>query len=173
MSNKCLQCKAKYHCCKNGFAFVGIEDAKQIKETTGKEYTEFLDYSELSPDVLQIVQSGDPVHESSLRNYLLKDNKILRLQKRGRNCVFLKEGKCSIYTIRPKICQMYPHWCMRLLDGTLKVIDHDDNYCLVRNSTTLRTEDEEKLFKLFRDILDEGQYYKEHIDEFVKEHNIR
>jgi len=110
--------------------------------------------------------------ESSLRFTLLNDDKILRLKKNGRNCIFLKNGECSIYEVRPKICNMYPYWCIRLLDGTVKVIDHDDTYCLVRNSTVLTTDQEAIKRKIFSDILDEGVYYKKHIVYFFKEHNL-
>lgn len=173
MTNKCLQCSAKYHCCKNGFAFVGLDDAKRIKETTGKEYDEFLDYSPLSQSVLNLLNKGDPVLENSLRATLVdKENKLLRLKQNGRECIFLKNGECSIYENRPKICKLYPYWCVRLLDNTLKVIDHDHSVCLVRNSQVLTETDETKMKVIFREILDEAQDYKENIGKFVKENKL-
>jgi hypothetical protein len=44
----CRTCPDDVNCCifeNGGFTFVGIKDAETIKEHTGKEYSEFLDYS--------------------------------------------------------------------------------------------------------------------------------
>jgi Fe-S-cluster containining protein len=172
MSNKCLECSAKNHCCKNGFAFVGIDDAKKIKEVSGKEYSEFLNYSQFTQDMLTHLKESDPSLESNLRSYLITDNRLLRLKKSKGQCIFLKNGECSIYENRPKICQMYPYWCMELIDGTIKVINHDDNFCLVRNQKVLSADEEDKKRTLFREIIAEAHYYKKNIVQFAKESQL-
>ena len=173
MSNKCLECSKKYHCCKNGFAFVGIQDAQKIKKATGKEYNEFLDYSPLSKPVLHVLRKGDPSLENSLRHSLIKDEKILRLKQNKGDCVFLKEGKCSIYEVRPKICRIYPYWCIKLLNGRVKVIEHSRySLCLIRNLGALTEDEQKNKKKLFNDIHKEAEYYKKNITEFVAKNNL-
>ena len=147
MVNKCLECSTKFHCCINGFAFVGIQDAKKIKKIIGKDYKEFLDYSKLSKPALNLLKKGDPSLESTLRFSLINNDKILRIKKKDGKCFFLKNGKCTIYEIRPKICRIYPHWCIKLINGKIKVIEHDpDSLCLIRNLDTV-TKDEETNIK--------------------------
>jgi Fe-S-cluster containining protein len=52
-------------------------------------------------------------------------NRILRIKKIDGRCFFLTDGKCEIYFIRPKICRIYPYWCVKLINGRVKIIAHD------------------------------------------------
>jgi len=160
---ECLKCKS--HCCVGGFAFVGINDAKKIKKFTGLDYKEFLDYSKLSKKVLKMLKEDDPVLEGTLRYSLVKDGRLLRI-KNDKKCFFFKNGKCSIYSVRPKICRIYPYWCVKLISGRIKVIEHDsENTCAICDVDNV---DETEIKKLFNDILKEAKYYEKHIDEFLR-----
>ena len=173
MVNKCLECSAKFHCCINGFAFVGIQDAKKIKKIIGKDYGEFLDYSKLSKHVLNLLKNGDPSLESTLRFSLVNNDKILRIKKKDGKCFFLENGKCTIYEVRPKICRIYPYWCIKLINGRVKVIKHSpDSICLIRNLDVVTKDEETNIKKIFNEIFKEAKHYKKNITNFVKNNNL-
>ena len=130
----CRNCPNEAHCCKfdhsKGFTFLTLADANKIKGETGKEFGEFLDFSPLDSLTVKRLNESDPSLEGALRfSQLDSKNRILRLKKQANgNCIFLtKNAKCGIYKSRPNICRIYPFWAVRLLDGKLKVIEHDVN----------------------------------------------
>jgi Fe-S-cluster containining protein len=168
----CKSCKKEIHCCifknNSGFTFVGIKDAKRIKNLIKKEYKDFIDYSPLPRKLLKELKEEDPSLEGALRYSQLNNRRLLRLKtkKEGR-CIFLDEyGKCEIYKIRPNICRIYPFWAMRLENNNLKVIEHDEYpKCPIVKETL---PDKPKTKRLFRDIEKEDIYYKKNINRFVK-----
>lgn len=126
----------------------------------GVDYNYFLDYLELSEEVLELLKNEDPALEGALRYILLDDSRILRIKKKDGKCIFFKDGKCSIYSVRPKICRIYPYWCVELIDGTVKVIQHDyPNLCSICDVDNV---DEKEIKKLFDEIF--GMIIKEKPD---------
>ena len=164
---KCLGCSDEVHCCINGFAFVGINDAKKIRRFTG-DY-EFLDFSKLSKRVLKLLKDDDPCLEGTLRFSLVKNDNLLRIKKKNGKCFFLKNGKCKIYEVRPKICRIYPYWCIKLISGRIKVIEHDSNSsCTICNVNKITKDEEKNIKKIFNDILKEAEYYKKNMGNFLE-----
>ncbi len=173
MLKKCLECNEKNHCCIQGFAFVGINDAKKIMKFTGKNYSEFLDFSKLSKKVIKSLKNDDPALEGALRYSILADDKILRIKKKKGKCYFLKNGKCEIYEVRPKICKIYPYWCVKLINGKIKVIEHDSySPCIICNVDSITKSKEKEIKKIFNEILKEIKSYKKNIKKFVKIHDF-
>ncbi|MDD3263949.1 MAG: YkgJ family cysteine cluster protein [Candidatus Nanoarchaeia archaeon] len=173
MINKCLNCREEFHCCINGFTFVGINDAKKIKKFINKDYDFFLDFSKLPKQTLKLLKNDDPSLEGTLRYSLLKDDKILRIKKRDGKCIFLKDRKCEIYEVRPKICRIYPYWCIKLINGKIMVIEHDSEpTCEICNLDDITKDEEVKIKKLFNDILKEAKHYNVNINNFVKNNLI-
>ena len=175
----CITCKKSDHCCifkKDGFCFVGLKNAEQIKKKIKKDYSFFLDYSSLPKKLINELKKDDPALEGALRYKQLDKGKILRLktQKDGR-CIFLNaQGKCEVYDIRPHICKIYPSWAMKLTNGTIKVIAHDPDFsCNFLKQTedielSLSQSEIAKIKKIFKNIQTEDNYYKKHIKKFVK-----
>jgi len=64
-----------------------------------------------------------------------------------KKCLFLKNGKCQIYTIRPLICRFYPFWLEHHKDGSFSFNASDE--CLGIGSGKIVNESFFKeLFKL-------------------------
>jgi Fe-S-cluster containining protein len=173
----CKRCKESVHCCifKNfsGFTFVGKEDAKAIKIKTKKEYAQFLDDSPLPAKVITLLKHDDPCLEGALRHSQLdKDKRIPRLKtKKDGRCIFLdNQGDCKIYSIRPKICRIYPFWGIMLNNGKLKIIEHDTNpRCPIIKMIKRKDDDIEKVLsksyilnlqRIFRSIQKEDCNYQ-------------
>jgi len=102
----CSKCKANCCCLENdekGIIFIGIKDAIKINKKTGKDFSEFLDFSKLTSSAIR--KNVD----KSCRKMLL-DRRLLRMKKRKNGaCVFLnKLGVCSIHNFRSLICRLYP-----------------------------------------------------------------
>lgn len=193
--NHCKICKRSVHCCifkkKEGFVFVGIKDAKRIKIKTDKNFSDFLDYSPLSRKLVNAMKNEGDYLEGAIRNDLLdKQKRLLRLKiKENEHCIFLNDKRrCEIYDIRPNICRIYPFWAMRLLNGKLKVIGHDENTgCgIIKELQTksgnskenidlenvLSKKRIEEIKSIMRNIEKENNYYKKSIDAFVKENKL-
>jgi Fe-S-cluster containining protein len=84
---KCTECGK---CCTGapGFVWVTEEETKNIST-----------YLNLS-------------HEDFLEKYtfLVGNRRTLKDDPETYDCIFLKEKKCSIYSLRPKQCRTYPWW---------------------------------------------------------------
>jgi Fe-S-cluster containining protein len=172
----CRSCKNATHCCvfpkDRGFTFVGVQDAKRIKDATGKEYAEFLEFSSLPKKLVQELKSEDPLLEGGLRyKQLDKKNRILRLKKKKNGeCIFLTKGRrCGIYSVRPNICRMYPFWGVRLLDGTVKIVGHDEPATCpaVRSKESLTAQQTKELKSVFQRIEKETKSYRKNIRHFI------
>ncbi|MBU0627635.1 MAG: YkgJ family cysteine cluster protein [Nanoarchaeota archaeon] len=181
--SNCKNCKKHEHCCifddQLGFVFVGIKNAENIKRTTKKDYSYFLDYSPLPKPLASSLKDEDPVLEGKMRYHQLDKNRILRLKtKKNGKCIFLGDhGKCEIYNIRPNICRIFPFWAIRLTNNKLKVIEHDPcSDCSVVKSIAkngsvkknVSKKEAENIKKIFRNIEKEDIYYKKNIKKFVK-----
>lgn len=131
----CKHCPQTTHCCKftQGRSFCAITKAeiKNISRFKRTLPSEFVDASTLSPLLRSALEHADPLSEGGLHVAHIKKSKIilrLKTKKVGKetHCIFLdKDGKCSIYPVRPAICQMYPFWVVKLLNGKYRIIFHD------------------------------------------------
>lgn len=173
----CKTCPPSKHCCMFkediGFTFVGISNAKEIKEKIRKPYSFFLDFSPLSKETIALLKKDDPALEGHLRYTLLdKDGRLLRLKtKEDGRCILLDSGnECEIYDIRPYVCGIYPFWGIRLEDDTIKVIPHDtEPNCPILDSKYSLSQQEITLIKnIFIQIEKEAkEYLKGCKDEFI------
>ena len=57
----------------------------------------------LKEDIARIVKKG-----YALTDFTVMDDGFIVLRNKDSYCVFLKEGRCSIYSIRPIGCRLYP-----------------------------------------------------------------
>ena len=176
----CATCPRDTHCCtfphEAGMTFVGLEDAQSIAHATGLQYSEFLDFSPLSKEVVDILKEEDPLLEGGMRfQQLDQEHRLLRLQKnKNEDCIFFEDGKCGIYDVRPKVCRMYPFWGIRLLNKKVKIVSHDiEHTCPIVVSfdatdmeSALAPSMVQKLISLFEDIEQEDKAYQKGIKEF-------
>ena len=181
MLSNCKKCKKEPHCCifkNNGFAFVGIQDAQKIKNRIKKDYNYFLDYSPLPKRVIHQLRYEDPALEGKLRYSQLLEGSLPRLRtKKNKRCIFLDDyGKCEIYSIRPNICRIFPFWAMKLTNGRIKVIVHDDDpkcriiECIADKDVenTLSKKEISAIKSVFRKICKENLFYRKDIRKFAK-----
>jgi hypothetical protein len=54
-------------------------------------------------DIRRIVKKGFKAGD-----FIVRKNGERRLRNLDGSCVFLKEGKCKIYSVRPEGCRLYP-----------------------------------------------------------------
>lgn len=173
----CSKCPKELFCCVNphreeSFVPIGIEDAEKIRKNTGKEFSEFLDYSKLSEAALKSVENSEENME------IIKDGRVLRFKmgEDGR-CVFLENNKCSIYETRALLCRMYPFWYKKTGPGKIEIELFDENEpCgLSRENVKkirLSKEDEAELIRIAEEMEKETEHYKKNIDRFVKENGL-
>lgn len=174
----CKECRKDWHCCifknNSGFAFVGIQDARNIKRRIKKDYSYFLDYSPLPKKVINLLRYEEPALEGKIRYSQLDKGSLLRLRtKKDGMCIFLNDyGKCEIYSIRPNVCKIFPFWAMKLTNGRIKVIEHDAYpKCSIVTKDIGKNISRKKVLtikKIFRKIEKENDYYKRNIKKFVK-----
>jgi Fe-S-cluster containining protein len=81
-------------------AELGIPRAKFIEQ-----YTQPIDLDVYVPSFADI-------SESQANRYVVM--KSLCEDKKTKDCVFLKEGRCSIYHVRPNQCRTWPFWELNL-----------------------------------------------------------
>jgi Fe-S-cluster containining protein len=170
-------CHQKIFCCINprkeeGFVTISIEDAKKIREKTGKKFQDFLDYSKLSKKALQSCEDDKENSE------IIKEGRVLRLKmgKDGR-CVFLKNNQCSVYEIRPLLCRMYPFWYRKTKSGKIEIELFDRNEpCRMSKANTSKLKIPRKemaiLKKIARKMEKETKHYKKNIDRFVRQNKL-
>lgn len=181
MSNQvCQNCREpKINCChyenaNEGFVFIGINEAKQIKEKTGLKFHEFLDFSRLPEEVIKKRnKSKSPSREFYSKLFL--DNRILRL-KNLKKCVFLQSNcKCSIYDFRPSICRVFPFWYEINEKGELfltRYHEATESKCelLKQNRHVLKIPENEllNLYEAINKLEEEAVFYLEKIYFFAK-----
>lgn len=106
-----FRCKRCGKCCKNAWgdntvsAFPG--EVRAIAQATGLEWL----------DVVCPMESQDMDESGEYHTF----EWALQKQKNG-DCKFLKDGKCTIYEVRPLICRTYP---MRLESKELELYECD------------------------------------------------
>lgn len=174
---ECLVCCKKYHCCINpsnkGYTAVFIDEAEKIQKKTGMKYNEFLTFSKIPGKLAKASKSDFKGSEARLRADMMVNDKILRLKtKKNNECVFLKNGKCVIYTIRPTICRIYPYW-FRNKKGKIKIEVHAGcEYCgMLEYGVT--DNQLKQLIKTAKKIEKQTLYYKKNIADFVKKNKIK
>jgi len=153
----CLKCPKAVHCCINGFVYITKKNAEQIKKTTKLPYIEFIDNSPLPKKIISSMKDEDPCLEGAMNYRQLDRGRLSRLKKTDKHCIFFENGRCSIYRVRPNICRIYPFWAMRLVNGRLKVIEHDvESQCSIVKGKEidkiLTAKDKKEIKKIFREI---------------------
>jgi len=81
------------NCCKisDGFVLIREKEVKEISKFLKISETEFLkEYTQIKKGILSLID-----HD-------------------GKDCIFLKDEKCSVYPVRPIQCQTYPFWPQNL-----------------------------------------------------------
>ncbi len=48
--------------------------------------------------------------EDFIQEYCLRNEELVYLKMKGPDCPFLEQGKCNVYTVRPKQCRTWPFW---------------------------------------------------------------
>lgn len=174
--DSCLLCSRKHHCCINppsrGYVAVSIDEAKSIRRKTGLSYDCFLTFRKLPGGIVRKSRADFVGSEAQFRASMMFNDRILRLRT-GRNgeCVFLKNGKCSIYSVRPGICRMYPFW-FRNKKGRLVITVHSGcSYCGLIDKGLSR-KDISQLRKTALGIERQRDYYVKHVLDFVRENKI-
>ncbi len=84
-----FQCTGCGKCCTGapGFVFVSQEEIEEMAKHLGMPVALFK------------------------RKYVKnRGNRLLLVEKKNHDCIFLKDNKCSIYQVRPKQCRTYPWW---------------------------------------------------------------
>ena len=71
----------------------------------------------------------------------------MRLRNQGRNCFFLADGKCKIYTSRPEGCRLYP---LVYDEETYKFVN--DSLCPYGSHFKVNHEDKERLKHLLKKL---------------------
>ncbi|MDX9827794.1 MAG: YkgJ family cysteine cluster protein [Spirochaetia bacterium] len=97
LSDPCFECAACSFCCSGspGFVWLGREDLDSLLEQLGLGQEAFIQA------YCRWVETGEGRALS-----------LLEIQ-RGKNtydCVFLDQGRCSVYPARPLQCRTYPFW---------------------------------------------------------------
>lgn len=84
---------------------ITLEDAQLIKAHTGKDLEEFIEIDKVSAFVAKSFQKISPfLYNQVVDGYRVK----LKLKENG-ECVFLDpEAGCTIKSVRPLICKMFP-----------------------------------------------------------------
>ena len=174
--NVCLDCKKKYHCCINpkskGYVMVNIDEAMRLKQITGLDYDDFLTFSKLPKKLVTDSKNDIISTEARFRSDMMIDGKILRLKtKNNDECIFLENGKCSVYDIRPTICQLYPYW-FEEVKGKVELIIHQGcEYCKLidedHEHTKLTVKQKNDLIKTAKRVIKQKNHYKKYIKEFV------
>ncbi len=174
---KCSKCPSS-SCCyyedHEGFIALGVKEAQEIKEKTGLDFKEFLEFSPLSPAIIEECRNDPPQSEGEMRYQMLQNHRLLRLKTKKHHCVFLDEKyHCKIYPFRPLICSMYPFW-YKINDGKVEIIPHDpDTDCaFVRDGIHVPPATIEKLKKIAAEIEEEKKNYPEQIGEFVNKNGL-
>lgn len=88
LSFKCTGC-GKCCCGAPGYIWVTDEEIEKIREKLKLSKRDFY--------MKYLVQVGN--------KFSIKD-----LKNNNYSCAFLRDGKCSIYEVRPKQCRTYPFW---------------------------------------------------------------
>lgn len=169
--NICLKCPKKYHCCINprskGYAAVNIDEALLIKKKTGQDFKKFLLFTKLPKRLASLSKADKAGTEARFRAGMMTDDRILRLKtKKNNECVFLKNGKCSIYSIRPTICRIYPYW-FKAGNGRIELVVHQGCEHCDLLSDKLAQKQKNDLIKTAKKIIKQRDYYKKHIKEFI------
>ena len=70
----------------------------------------------VSEEELEAIAHDRKLDRDILRHEFVREvDQMLSLkEKENGDCIFLKEGKCSIYDVRPRQCRTYPFWPQNL-----------------------------------------------------------
>lgn len=99
MFSICSLCDAR--CCKDYVITVTPFDVLLIAEQLGKQPSEFSELSKAS------LLNADPSTVLECSEHGSQCSFVLSLK--GQPCVFLSENRCSIHSIAPLVCRLYPY----------------------------------------------------------------
>lgn len=166
----------------DGFITVGIKSAIEIKDKTGREYSDFLVFSKLPDSMIEECMNDADGSEGKLRSEMFIDGKMLRLRtKPDHTCIFLDENhKCSIYKFRPLICRIYPFWYSKNAREVFGIVKHEvssgPNVCFFLkfnpNINQIQKNEISELKSVAEMIEEEKEHYIKNIKSFVKKNNI-
>jgi Fe-S-cluster containining protein len=94
----------------------------------------------IKSDIQRIESAG---HEN-FYEYVADQPRLLLVKEQ---CIFLKDGKCRIYTIRPKGCRLYP-LAMEMPEFTPTL----DDQCPYRNEFEIDPDDVVELAELVKEL---------------------
>ncbi|MDD5625978.1 MAG: YkgJ family cysteine cluster protein [Patescibacteria group bacterium] len=167
----CSKCKDNCCCLKDdeeGIIFIGILDAIKIKKKTGKDFSEFLDFSKLTSSAIK------KNIEKSYRKMLL-DHRLLRMKKKKNGaCVFLnKLGVCSIHNFRPLICRLYPFdYYPKKGAGFFNEIPECPIQVKYKGTMPLSKSEINRLKKIKRDMRIDDNFYIKNIKKFSNDNKL-
>jgi len=134
--NPCIKCR--YHCCIGDYGtFATIQDIKRIAEYTRKKPEDFAKYDDICSDK----EEQEDLMKARSHSYFeyTEDGKILQLKsKKNGECIFLKDMRCTIYSVRPLICRIFPVG-FRKRDGMVKIlVEEEDRHCPVARKADIK-----------------------------------
>lgn len=99
-----LNARIPYRCCKCAECCRHVEDSLMLEPLDVFNLTRFLMEQDASVTGAENML-GHYTHPAILEGY-----PIFQINTTGTDCscVFLKDGKCSVYEARPQVCRMYP-----------------------------------------------------------------
>ena len=170
----CFSCPSSSFCCsypdpKEGFVSLGLNEAKKIREHTGKQIEEFAEFRAVDPELLEDFKQNDPeIYET------LIDGKVLALKlKKNGDCIFLGKNKlCTIYSARPLICRLYPFWYERDEKGEMVITKMDDSTDENGGNCPATRDSEEMTPKHFDKFLMQKEYLLKLAAESEKEEKL-
>lgn len=171
----CSRCPKSVHCCKfnnsNGFVFIGIKDAENIRKRFNLKYDDFLQWKPFSKKTISLLKKSQKYSEGFMRQKQLRKNHLLILKKKkNKDCIFFDKNKCSIYQFRPLICRIYPYWFF--LGEKMHIISHGEySRCKAlkqcRGDVILKKTELKELRNLSKKIELEDKYYRKNIKSFL------
>ncbi len=144
---KCLECGAE--CCKRWHITLLPMEAQRIAKFNGQQLQEFIEKKCIL--LLQLFPQVNEAELSFSSTFLPRkaidffgftgQEKLLflpwiALKRFGKKCIFLSNGKCKIYSVKPKQCELFPF--ISLEAGSLK---KKYPYCLLLKGSEKATLD--------------------------------
>lgn len=170
--NPCLKCKE--HCCIGEYGtFVTLGDIKRISKFTKLTPDKFAKYDDICSDPEEQKELMKE-HDHSYFEYTDKGRvPQLKSNKKG-ECIFFKDKKCEIYSVRPLICRIFPIGFRKEKDGTRIFIEEEDKYCKITKKNSLNhildilNMTGAEAAALIKQFLDEIEEFKKKIPELEK-----
>ncbi len=127
----CKSCGAR--CCKAFAPTLTVFDVDRLHRYLKVEPDRFVhEYCDITTfeELVKIDESAHRVfmkvvnhmnRRSSYLSDMLRSTPVIRLKKRGNECIFLEGNTCRVHRVKPLICRVFPLRPFRALDGLLQV----------------------------------------------------